>query len=130
MKALKTGLFWALWVSNYMLLNIHRPENRLVFFIYDGKGLKLLKNRRNPAQGGCYKKSKLAPCFVENGGFLRVWWCCCVDVFFVVGEDFYLQKFFEKFSFFSLNYINIRYAKYGIFRIYVKMLKMVLLGYF
>ena len=50
--------------------------------------------------------------------------------FFVVVKIFYLQKFFEKFSFFSLNRINIRYAKYGIFRIYVKMLKIVLLGYF
>lgn len=53
-----------------------------------------------------------------------------VLMFFCRCEDFYLQKFFEKFSFFSLNHINIRYAKYGIFRIYVKMLKMVLLGCF
>lgn len=32
MEALKNGLFWALWTSNYMTFNIQRPENRLGVF--------------------------------------------------------------------------------------------------
>lgn len=68
--------------------------------MYDRKGSKLLKNRRNPAQGGCYKKSKLAPCSVKNGGFLRVLWCCCVNEFFIIVKIFIYRNFSKKFQIF------------------------------